>query len=228
MNKDEQQDRFSDLVTARSLDPGMPPPQDVTAQEWAEIGRLAALESALFDHTHGAPPLEEDPVAAMLGLVPDPHLALDGSALARARKKAKLKVSDVARALRGRGWDVTTGDVARWESRAGAALAPTLLQSIATEVGTTPEAITTDRSQGRSAIDEVTRTPAFQSLARRFAAVRGLSQAVAASTLRTRGLATQHRGDAPDPLQWLQTLEAFVTALENRGDPDPPSNKLLR
>ncbi len=232
VNMDEQ-DRMSELVSERARNPRMPAPDDVTADEWAQVVRLAAVEAALFDHAHGAPALEEDPVAAMLGLVPDANLSLDGAALKRARTKAALKVSEVARALTEEGWDITTAEVASWESHTGTVLAPVMLQSVAALVSTSVESITTDRtvapdsagavggSASERAIDAVTATSAFQELTRRFAALQGLSRTVAASTLRSRALATVHRGDEPDAAQWLQTLEAFVTALETRDEPEP-------
>lgn len=234
VNMDEQ-DRMSELVSERARNPRMPAPDDVTPEEWAQVVRLAAVEAALFDHAHGAPALEDDPVAAMLGLVPDPNLSLDGTALKRARTRAGLKVSEVARALTEEGWDITTAEVAGWESHDSTVLAPVLLQSVARLVSTSVESITTSRtvapetagavSSSKRAIDAVTATSAFQELTRRFAAVQGLSRAVAASTLRSRALATVHRGDEPDAAQWLKTLEAFVTALESREGPEPTDHK---
>lgn len=215
----------------------MPAPDDMTPDEWAQVVRLAAVEAALFDHAHGAPAVEEDPVAAMLGLVPDPNLSLTGSALKRARTRAGLKVSEVARALTEEGWDITTAEVAGWESRTGTVLAPVLLQSVAASVSSSVESITTNPidatksagavggSASERVIDAVTATSAFQELTRRFAGVQGLSRTVAASTLRSRALASVHRGDEPDAAQWIKTLEAFVTALESREHPEPTDNK---
>jgi hypothetical protein len=236
VNMDEQ-DRMSRLVSERARNPRMPAPDDVTPDEWAQVVRLAAVEAALFDHAHGAPALEHDPVAAMLGLVPDPNLSLAGSALKRARTRAGLKVSEVARALTEEGWDITTAEVARWESHTGTVLAPVLLQSVAASVSSSVESITTKAivatksagavggSASERAIDAVMATSAFQELTRRFARVQGLSRTVAASTLRSRALATVHRGDEPDAAQWLKTLDAFVTALESREHPKPTDHK---
>jgi hypothetical protein len=233
----DERDRMSELVSERARNPRMPAPDGVSPEEWAQVVRLAAVEAALFDHAHGAPAIQDDPVAAMLGLVPDPNLSLDGTALKRARTGAGLKVSEVARALTEEGWDITTAEVAGWESHDSTVLAPVLLQSVAGLVSTNVESITTSRtvaaetadavsgSASKRAIDQVTATSAFQELTRRFAAVQGLSRAVAASTLRSRALATVHRGDEPDAAQWLKTLEAFVTALESREGPEPTDHK---
>lgn len=84
----------------------------------AAIASLMDVADLLWEAGHGAPPLEADPVAAMLGLIPDPHVALDSRAMSRARKNAKLKTSDVAERLRTRGWDIAVRDVFQWETQA--------------------------------------------------------------------------------------------------------------
>ena len=53
-------------------------------------------------------------------------------------------------------------------------------------------------------------------------------EATAASTLRTCGLATQHRGDAPNPLQWLPTSRRSSPPWRTGATATHPSNKLLR
>lgn len=40
----------------------------------AEIASLMEVADLLWEAGHDAPPLEADPVAAMLGLIPDPHV----------------------------------------------------------------------------------------------------------------------------------------------------------
>jgi hypothetical protein len=199
----------------------MPAPAGVSAEEWAEVGRLADIENALFDDAHGAPPLHEDPVAAFLGLVPDPHLSLDQKAFTRARKNAGIAASALAQALQARGWEITTGDVVRWQSKTADEVSPALIKAIAAELRTNIDALTSDKSTSTNAdaLQQVTRTPAFAALVARFAAVRQIPQSLAESTLRSRALATVHRGDVPAPQQWLASLEAFVSALEERNEP---------
>jgi hypothetical protein len=218
---DEQYERLAGWVTARALHPNMPAPPTLSADQWTEIGRLADIENALFDDAHGAPALHEDPVAAFLGLVPDPHLSLEQSAFTRARKRAGVTASALAQALQGRGWDVTTGDVVRWQTKTNDDVSPALIKAIAAELRTTIDTLTTDRSTSTStgALEQVTRTPAFAALVTRFAAARQIPAALAASTLRARALATVHRGEVPAAEQWLASLEAFVSALEDRNEP---------
>lgn len=221
MNDEPFEERLAEWVTVRALHPSMPAPAGVSAEEWAEVGRLADIENALFDDAHGAPPLHEDPVAAFLGLVPDPHLSLDQKAFTQARKNAGVAASALAQALQARGWEVTTGDVVRWQSKSAVEVSPALLKAIADELRTSIDDLTTDRSTSTNAevLEQVTRTPAFAALVARFAAVRRIPQSVAASTLRSRAVATVHRGDVPSPQQWLASLEAFVSALEERNEP---------
>jgi hypothetical protein len=60
----------ADLARARGVTPGMQRPAGVPVDVWDEAGRLAPIAGALWDLAHGAPPLEDDPVARMLGIVP--------------------------------------------------------------------------------------------------------------------------------------------------------------
>lgn len=221
VNNDEHEEHLADLIATRALHPDMAAPEGITATQWDEIGRLADIENALFDDAHGAPPLHEDPVAALLGLVLDPHLSLDGAALTRARKAAGIAASELATTLRGRGWHVSTSDVLRWQTRTADDVSPALVKAIAAELGTSVETLTTDRGAAGEtpALEEVMRSPAFESLVQRFALIQGMTRALAASTLRARGLATVHRGDTPAPEQWLHSLDAFVSALEDRNEP---------
>lgn len=79
-----------------------------TAPEAVELLDIADL---LWEAAHGAPPLEQDPVAAMLGLVPDSAHSLNNTALKQAMQRAGLKTSDLAERLSKRGWDVANRDV---------------------------------------------------------------------------------------------------------------------
>lgn len=217
VNDNEYEGRLADLVSARALHPDMAAPDGVTPAQWKEVGRLADIENILFDDAHGAPPLHLDPVAAMLGLVPDPHLSLDGPALARVRKAAGVAASELAKALSGRGWHVSTGDVLRWQTKRADDVSPALLKVIATELGSTVEQLTVDRSSAdeSAALVAVTSSSAFAALVDRFARVRGVTASVAASTLRSRAIAAAHRGQPPTTEEWLLSLDAFVSALED-------------
>lgn len=221
MSSHDRDENLSELISARALHPDMPLPDGVTAEEWAEVVRLAEVENALWDAAHGAPPIEQDPVAAMLGLVPDQHLVLDGKALARARQAAGMTTSGLAARLLGRGWDAPTREVFRWETQGGGEVPPALINAIAEELGTTAARIATDKgpADAPDTLEEASHRPRFQVLVERFAKVRGISPDLAPLSLRAVALATVHRGSKPDADQWLETLEAYVSALEERREP---------
>lgn len=87
------------------------------------------------------PDIEQDPIAIALGLVPDPERALSAGRLATARRRAKLKRSDLVRRLVTRGWDVSIQDLDTWE-RTGSPQPPALITAIADILRTTPAALT--------------------------------------------------------------------------------------
>jgi hypothetical protein len=186
----------------------------------SEAASLAETADLLWEAAHGAPPLADDPVAAMLGLVADPQCALDPKSLSQARKRVGLRVSQIAERLRTRGWDVQQGDVFRWETQSATEVVPALVQAIADVVGTPVEnLIALPRpAAGQDVFAAVRRSPAFQQLVDRWATARRVPQAVAAAALETRMVATVHRGDRPDAEQLLRSLNALVSAVESRDE----------
>lgn len=193
-------------------------------EQRAEVQPLLEVAELLWEAGHGAPPLEDDPVAAMLGLVPDPRYTLDREAFTRAWRNAKLKPSLLAERLRARGWEVQTGDVFRWQSQSTADVSPALIKAIAEETGTDPDHLTVSRQESGEleVLSALSRLPQFTSLVQRWMRVQGTSSGLAASTLRSRALATVHRGDRPDAEQLLASLEALVAAMEAEGDQHEP------
>jgi hypothetical protein len=167
---------------------------------------------------HTAPLLEEDPVAAMLGVVPDPSFHLDGAALVRACKVTRVKPTALAARLSARGWKVEASDVFRWQTRAASDVPPALIHAIADEVGVEPDRLAARSDQQPIKLNRVAEaaraTPRFRALVQRFATVQRLPEAMAASALHSRMLATVNRGDVPDQEQMLASLEALVRALE--------------
>jgi hypothetical protein len=161
-------------------------------------------------------PLEDDPVAAMLGLVPDRECRLESKALSQARSRAGLTVSDVAEHLRARGWEFQQGDVFRWETRSTHDVPPAVVQAIADIVGTQAENLIAawHPVSGRDHLAEVRRHPLFEQLVDRWARVRRVSPAVAIAELEGRMVATVHRGERPDTEQLLRALDALVTSIE--------------
>jgi hypothetical protein len=62
--------------------------------------------------------------------------------------------------------------------------------------------------------EDIVATPRFHDLVQRFAKVRRISVEMAESAMKSRMLATVHRGDMPDKEQMLASLESLVHALE--------------
>jgi len=219
MTTDERDEVLANLLEARA-GRGTGEDQPVLSEEdRTEVESLIEVADLLWEAGHGAPPLDSDPVAAMLGLVPDPRYALDSKALARARRNARLKASELADRLVARGWDIQSRDVFRWENQSAADVTPALIKAIAEETGTSVDLLTTswEATSEHDVIAAVTRSPAFESLVERWAHIQGLSLALATSALKSRMLATVHRGDRPDADQLLQSLDALVTAVESGG-----------
>lgn len=222
MTKDERDEVLANLLEARA---GRVTGKDqpvLSEEDRAEVESLIEVADLLWEAGHGgAPPLKSDPVAAMLGLIPDPLCALDPKALARARKNARLKPSELADRLVGRGWDVQVRDVFRWENQSTADVAPALIKAIAEETNTSVDRLTKSReaTAEHEAIAAVTRSPGFERLVERWARIQGVSRALAASALESRMLATVHRGDRPDADQLMQSLDALVTTVESGGKP---------
>ncbi len=181
---------------------------------------LAETADLLWLAARGAPALADDPVAAMLGLVPDRECSLESSALSRVRKRAGLTVSDIAARLQARGWDFQGRDVFRWETRSASDVAPAVVQAIADILNARIEDLITDPSSapGQDQFAEIRRHQMFVQLADRWARVRHVSRAVAAAALESRMAATVYRGERPDTEQMLRSLEALVSSVEQAGE----------
>jgi len=217
MNEDRWEAALEELLDAhiRAL-PTAPLNLDNSQQTEAEA--LTALADLLWEEAHGAPPVKDDPVAAMLGLVPDSSRALDGKALRNALRAAGMNVSELARKLSDRGWEVATRDVFSWQARDSTTVPPALIQAIADVIGRDPDRLTIDRGQSQSqrAFEAVAATARFRELAERWARLRRTSADLAAAALEARLAASVFRGTRPDTDQMLASLEALVTALEQR------------
>lgn len=189
------------------------------------IHELLATADALAVAAYEPPPLEDDPVAAMLGLLPDPECRLSPQALARERRRAGLDLNQVAAKLADLGWTYKKADLFRWENRSADDVPPAVINAIAHLFGTTTERListtVTPKTTPNSAVDTIIGSEHFQQLAERWASTVGTSIAAARAALKSRSLSTVHRGDEPDPDQLLATLEALVTAVETRGKDSP-------
>ena len=178
--------------------------------------QLADVADLLWQAAQGAPPLEEDPVAAMLGLVPIPDFTLDQKALTRARKNARLTIGQVSDQLRERGWDVKRTDVFRWENQTAGDVPPALIQALAATLRVEPERlIATEPTPEQSGVyAAVRRSPVYKSLVERWARATNTPLTIASRSLEARMLATVHRGSIPDAEQLLGSLEGLVLAVE--------------
>ncbi|WP_122818954.1 hypothetical protein [Nocardioides pantholopis] len=194
--------------------------------EQAAARRLLNVADLVWEDAHGAPALEDDPVAALLGLVPDAGYQLDPAALKRVRSGAGVKASVLADRLTRRGWSVSAVDVLGWETRGAAVVPPALVRAVADVLHTDADRLT---APARGAVksgagaevvaadvaNEVAGTVRFRGLAERFAALQNMTQKMAESALHARMLATVHRGDQPNAEQMLSAVEGLVDALES-------------
>lgn len=189
---------------------------ELTDRERDELSSIVEMSDLLWLSAQGAPALADDPTAAMLGLLPDSECTLSSGALSRARKRARLSVSDVAARLRERGWEVAKSDVFRWETRTAADVPPAVVQAVADILGASVDDLISPPS-GASLPEGVKSArlhPLFGQLVDRWARAQRVSSAVAAGTLESRMLATVHRGEQPSTEQLLQSLDALVTSIE--------------
>lgn len=194
------------LVDALVSDPWTPRPASASDEEWDEAMQLAKVESLLS--AQQAPPLEQDPVAAMLGLIPDPNLVVDGSAIRRLR--GNVPVSQIADRLQAYGWAVSAADVRDWQVRSGVVLAPALLERLANVLGVTVERIT--RRSGALVAPEVATSPRWQSLLVRLGALLNVAPGAAQPRLVGALASARYRNESPE--SYLEAAEAYVEALE--------------
>ncbi len=221
MTEDRWEDALAQLVDAHVA--GRPLSHDDLDEAHAtESVELLDIADLLWEAAHGAPPLERDPVAAMLGLVPDRARSLDGAALKQALQTAGLQVSSLAQKLADRGWDATTRDVFNWQTRDIAAVPPALIQAVAEITGVAPANLTIDRGESPThvALQSVTSSIKFHDLAERWARLRRTTIDLGASALESRLEASVFRGVEPNSAQMLASLEALISALESEKSSD--------
>lgn len=184
----------------------------------ATFYRLLEIDDRVWEASQGAPPLQSDPVAAMLGLVPDSSFRLDSTAFTQLCSRHGLKPTKLADRLRARGWAVEASDVFRWQTSVASDVSPALIRAIAETIGTSPDKLVAAPAAKQGALDTVTdlvtATRRFSDLVQRFALAQQISPSMAQTLLRSRMLTTVHRGREPEVGQMLDSLEALVRALE--------------
>ena len=209
-------EHYLDYLSGIRLQPpsleGLTPGQQREAR--ASWKLLDTARQAVEDYT--PPPLEADPLALALGLVPDPGRRLSGPRLKKARMKRSLQASQLAGMLAARGWDVETKTVFRWEMAASAEIAPALLAAAADVLCVPAEELTAAAGDHDAATTEVraaAATPQFAGLARRWAKKSGQSLADASAGLqRLMLVTTARRGRHLTAGEWLAVLEDFIEA----------------
>ena len=185
----------------------------LSPEERAELDALLEIADAVWEAGHlGAPPLEDDPTAIMLGLVPDPSISLSSKAITRYRKRGGLKPSRVATRLTERGWKVTTRDVFAWEERDTLGLSPALMRAIATALGVSEKDVCITRPASEpDAVANAMKADWFVDLTRRWADKMKVSPDVAKAAMRGRMVAVARRGGDLDEEQWRESLERLLS-----------------
>lgn len=214
MNEDEFDRLLAELVAHPAERRTLLRESHASAEERARLDALVFTADAAWLATQGAPPLDEDPVAAMLGLVPDRECSLDPRSFARARQRAGIAPSALSQRLKLRGWNHSTADVVRWQS-AAADVPPGLVQAIADELRVAVDALIQPADAAADRFEAVRQAPAFEELVARWARVRNIARAVARAELDSRMAATVHRGQLPDPEQVLGALDTLVRTVED-------------
>ncbi|MEE6286278.1 hypothetical protein V2J52_01270 [Georgenia sp. MJ173] len=215
MQSDNRDEEITAILDARAGQSALAAAADQSSDR-PEVRELLSAADLAWASQQSAPPLADDPVAAMLGLMPDSELELDGRALSNARKGASLTVSALVQRLAARGWEVANRDVFAWESGKNLTHVPALINALAEETG-----VDADRLRHKSATDPersqlaaIVGSEAFKVLAQRWARIQGTTVALAASALESRMLVAVHRGGAPENDVLLDSLEALVDSVE--------------
>ena len=180
---------------------------------------MLEIDDLVWAASHGAPPLQSDPVAAMLGLVPDASFRLDSTAFTQLCSRQGVKPTALAARLQSRGWKVEAADLFRWRTSVASDVSPALIRVIGEELGVSPDDLIAPPAAQRAVLDtvaeRVTATKRFSDLVQRFALAQRISPSMANTMLRTRMLATVQRGDEPEVEQMLESLEVLVRAHES-------------
>lgn len=224
MNDQEKNELFERLLTK-------PPRQreslikqlNLGEEDRAELESLASIAGNIWISAHGAPPLEEDRTAALLGLVPNDAVGLDGKELKIARKKARLNIGELASQLERRGWQVSTQEVFAWERGNTASVSPALIDAISQVVRTSVDQLISKPSQDYENLTLLQRLrshPDFEGLVRQWAKIKNLSFPTAEIMLGSRAANTVHRGNKPNLEQDIALLKELISLVGNQNEDD--------
>lgn len=185
----------------------------LTVQEQRDVELRLTIVDSLWSG-NAAPALAEDPVAAMLGLLPDPHTMLDPARLKSLRKQRNIAASALAQRLTSRGWAATTADLVSWERNGNPAAPAALLHAIGQELGAPLSQFTRHAAtiSPDPVIETVKGSERFSAFVDRFASRFRMSLEDAASALGSTMLATARRGAPLTEDQWFEALDRLVGA----------------
>jgi len=187
----------------------------LSVSERSELLESIRVDDLVRESATVAPPFELDPVAALLGLVPDPEVHLDGTKFAKRCRARGKKPNAMAARLQEQGWRTSAADVFRWQKGNTSDVHPALIKTIAEILDTTPPELTSATASGAErVVAQAMESPVFAELAERFARAQAQTLDVARSALRARMLAVAHRGDEAEAEQMLASLEVLVATLE--------------
>lgn len=213
-----------EILVERLLETGAGPERDqllamLGAHQRTAVSKMLEVDDVVWEATHGAPHLQADPVAAMLGLVPDASFRLDSTAFTQQCSRQRVRPTALAARLKARGWKVEAADVFRWQTSVASDVSPALIRAIGDELGVSPDDLIAPPATQPAVLDtvaeRVTATKRFADLVQRFALAQRISPSMAQTMLRTRMLATVHRGAEPEIEQMLDSLEVLVRTLES-------------
>jgi hypothetical protein len=213
MSSDETNEEVAEVLDARNGRSALSA-SNIHGGQHSEIRGLLEAADLAWESQQSAPPLAADPIAAMLGLVPDPDMELASSS---------PRISEcwppcilLAARLTVRGWEVSSKDLFAWESGRNAPQVAALINALAEEVGADADGLRRRAGEDpeRVRLAAIVASPAFKGLAERWARVQSTTLALATSALESRMLVAVHRGGAPDAEVLLESLEAMVSAVE--------------
>jgi hypothetical protein len=184
---------------------------------WIDALHIAAAQvaaeqaPALVDPGKSDSIRSDDPIALMLGLVPDADTLVEGRKLAHARKQAKLDLGQLLDRLRARGWEIDTREGLRWEL-GQASLPPALIAAIASELGIAQASLLATPKAGSDLDDLFTeaRVAAFLAdWAAEAGVAPGVLRARASATLAGAAHRNRTAGSVDALLDVLRTLRAI-------------------
>ncbi|WP_349899215.1 hypothetical protein [Parafrigoribacterium soli] len=189
-----------------------------TAEERAELVELAEIADAAWLSTRHTPPIASDPIAAMLGVVPTPGVAIDPARFKRARLKSDVSVSQLRDTLTSRGWHVSNADIASWQTRTGIELLPALLQDLGHAMRASLDDFTEVRAGEAATLHaELRNSDWFVALVDQWQHLRHTPRSIAEAQLLSRAAATVHRGEKPNVEQIRELLEHVAASNPEAG-----------